>query len=175
MVGPGRNSVKPSSPAAGESFIVVALGSNVGPREEHLSFARDALRRGGFVWEFASTMHETDPVGGPAGQGAYLNQVLAASRESVLLSPEALLSLALAIERARGRERIERWGPRTLDIDLVLFGDLILQRPGLTVPHPRFHDRRFVLAPLVELLPNLVHPIEGLTVRQLLSRIENSA
>lgn len=175
MVKLSGNSVKQGSPSGGESFVVVALGSNLGVREEHLYFARESLRLGGLPWSLASTIHQTAPEGGPAGQGAYLNQVLAAATENVELSPEALLTLALEIERARGRIRAERWGPRTLDIDLLLFGDQILHRPGLVIPHPRIAERRFVLAPLVELLPDLVHPVRGLTMSELLSRIENPA
>lgn len=175
MVKLGGNSVKQGSPSGGESFVVVALGSNLGVREEHLYFARESLRRGGLPWGLASTIHETAPEGGPAGQRAYLNQVLAAATEDVRLSPADLLTLALEIERACGRIRSQRWGPRTLDIDLLLFGDQIVRRPGLVIPHPRLAERRFVLAPLAELLPDLVHPVCALTISELLNRIENPA
>lgn len=97
-----------------------------------------------------SPLYETDPVGGPA-QGAYLNAVVVLDTH---LSPGVLLDGCLAIERTRGRERRVRWGPRTLDLDLLIYGDETVDRPGLTVPHPGLRTRRFVLQPLVDAWPN---------------------
>lgn len=127
----------------------VALGSNLGDRHAHINAAFQALAA---LCDCrllaASSVHETEPVG-PAGQDRYLN---AAAVLETTLGPAALLERLLEIERSQGRrrEREERWGPRTLDLDLILFGPHVIAEPGLTVPHPRMLEREFVLAPLAE-------------------------
>lgn len=110
-----------------------------------------------------SGLYETEPVG-PPGQADYLNQVVVIETEQ---SPEALLEMALEIEDELGRERRERWGPRTIDLDLLLYGDLALSGCALTLPHPRLHERSFVLVPLAEVMPDWVHPRLGTSVRAL--------
>ena len=100
-----------------------------------------------------SPVYETAPVGGPAGQGPYLNLVVELETE---LSPRRLLEVARRLEDAAGRVRGERWGPRTLDVDILLVGDLSVDEPDLVVPHPRIWERRFVLHPLADLAPELV-------------------
>lgn len=105
-----------------------------------------------------SSLWETAPVGGPP-QGDYLNGVVVMH---TVLGPAPLLEGCLEIERAEGRERRERWGPRVLDLDLLLYGDAVIDAPGLRVPHPRMHDRRFVLAPLAEVWPDAIVPGRGL-------------
>ncbi len=117
----------------------------------------------------ASSIFETAPVG-PVPQGAFLNATAAVQ---TTLSARELLDRLQQIERSRDRDRAgeQRWGPRTLDLDLVLYGDAIIDEPGLTVPHPRMHERRFVLEPLAEIAADTVVPTLGLTVRQLLSRV----
>lgn len=132
-------------------FAYVALGSNLGDREAHLAAARAALAA---LPETrlvaASTVEETAPLGG-AAQPAYLNQmVLLATR----LEPRALLAACLAIERSRGRERGERWAPRTLDLDIVRFGTRRIAEPDLVVPHPGLADRDFWQRELAELEPH---------------------
>jgi 2-amino-4-hydroxy-6-hydroxymethyldihydropteridine diphosphokinase len=127
----------------------IALGSNLGDRLSHLRRAVEAIRSLGTVIS-VSSLYETDPVGGPA-QGRYLNAALVVDTE---LGPEALLSGLQAIEAEAGRARDVHWGPRTLDLDIVAYGGLALDLPGLTVPHPRAAERRFVLAPLAEIAPN---------------------
>jgi 2-amino-4-hydroxy-6-hydroxymethyldihydropteridine diphosphokinase len=102
-----------------------------------------------------SPVYETSPVGGPPGQGPYLNCVVELETS---LGPRELLELARRLEEAAGRERGERWGPRTLDVDVLLVGDLTVDEPDLVVPHPRMYERRFVLAPLADLAPELVPP-----------------
>jgi 2-amino-4-hydroxy-6-hydroxymethyldihydropteridine diphosphokinase len=121
----------------------LALGSNLGDREQHL---RDAV--GALPDRFdESSVWETDPVGGPSGQGAFLNMVVALETEK---SPRELLELCQSLERAAGRVREEHWGPRTLDVDVILVGDLVVNEPDLVVPHPLWRERAFVVEPLRE-------------------------
>ena len=150
----------------------IALGSNLGDRRAHLAAAVAQLRASaGIRVEAVSTPLETAPLGGPAGQGPYLNAVASLSTR---LPPRALLERLLAIERAEGRERRGevRFGPRTLDLDLLLYGDLRLDEPGLVLPHPRMEERVFVLAPLAELAPDLLLPRSGLSVRARLAQLQ---
>lgn len=147
----------------------VALGSNLGDRERHLAAAREALASTpGIALLGASSEHETDPVGGPAGQGAFLNAVVELEVE---LGPRELLVRLQAIEADRGRDRSreERWGPRTLDLDLLWMEGVTLAEPDLVVPHPRLAGRAFVLAPLAELAPAL--EVGGSTVAEHLASL----
>lgn len=143
----------------------IALGSNLGDRERHVN---DALRRLGSVEGVEitkiSTMCETDPVGPP--QGRYIN---AAAELRTTLSAEQLLREMLDIEEGLGRrrDRSQRWGPRVIDLDLLLFGDDVIDDPGLTVPHPRMHERLFVLEPLCEIAGPVVHPRLDRTIESL--------
>ena len=135
------------------SRAYVALGSNLGDRVAHLQNAVDALAAAaGVAVAAVSRVYETTPVGGPP-QDAYLNAVVAIDTD---LDPHALLALGQEIERAAERVRVERWGPRTLDVDVLLFDDLRLDDPDLTIPHPRMWERGFVLAPLRDVAPALV-------------------
>lgn len=127
----------------------LALGSNLGDRRGHLS---QALRRLPDVVA-VSQLYETDPVGGPPGQGAYLNCVV---ELRTTRSPRELLAAAQAAEAAAARVRVERWGPRTLDVDILLVGDEVVDEADLVVPHPRMWERGFVLVPLADLAPELV-------------------
>jgi 2-amino-4-hydroxy-6-hydroxymethyldihydropteridine diphosphokinase len=136
----------------------VGLGANLGPREETIRRALDLLQRASGVDVVAvSELRETDPVG-VADQPRFLNGV--AALETSLIARE-LLDLLLDVERELGRVRDERWGPRVIDLDLLLYGDETLDEPGLRVPHPRLHERRFALEPLAELAPELEIPGRG--------------
>ena len=127
----------------------LGLGSNLGDRWSILREAVAALPDLSEV----SPVYETAPVGGPADQPPYLNLVVALD---TALTPRELLQLANRLEAAAGRVRVERWGPRTLDVDVLLVGDLVVDEPDLQVPHPRMGERLFVLVPLADLDPALV-------------------
>ena len=127
----------------------VALGSNLGDRWAHLREAVAGLPDVVAV----SPVYETEAVGGPAGQPPYLNAVVELDTE---LSPRRLLEVARRLEEEAGRVRAERWGPRTLDVDVLLVGDLVVDEPDLQVPHPRLWQRAFVLVPLADLAPDVV-------------------
>jgi 2-amino-4-hydroxy-6-hydroxymethyldihydropteridine diphosphokinase len=147
----------------------VGLGSNMGDRERMLWSAVHMLTFNPEVEVVAvSSLRETDPVGFE-DQPRFLNAVAAIDTE---LDPRALLDLLLAIERELGRTREgPRFGPRTIDLDLLLYGDEVVDEPGLAVPHPRLHERRFVLEPLAELDPGLTVPEKG-SVQALLAGVE---
>lgn len=152
----------PETPAQQEALV--GLGSNLGESAQILSDAAQALAdTPGVHVKSVSSLYYTTPVGGVA-QPDYCNQ---AALLVTSLGPEELLGLLLAIEADFGRTRSVRWGPRTLDLDLLLFGQEVIQTSSLTVPHPRLHERGFVLAPLVELSPEWTHPTKGCTIRQL--------
>jgi 2-amino-4-hydroxy-6-hydroxymethyldihydropteridine diphosphokinase len=146
----------------------IAFGSNLGDRLGHLHAGRLGLEAHAGIVISKSRVFETDPVGGPDNQGAYLNAVVELETE---LEAHDLLRVLLEIERSRGRERRERWGPRTLDLDVLLYGDQIIQTPDLTVPHPRLHERAFVLEPLGDLVPDLEIPGLERTVNGLRSSV----
>jgi len=131
----------------------IAAGSNLGDRLGQLNAAINGLSAIGLIWG-VSSVYETAPVGGPA-QGPFLNAVILIDTAH---TPIGLLRELLLIERSRGRIRNERWGPRTLDLDLVLFDQEIVDEPGLTVPHPQMRHRRFVLEPLLEVWPEAAMP-----------------
>ncbi len=156
-----------SSPVA--AFI--ALGSNLGDREKHLRFALNELGTAeGVEVQSASHIYETDPVG-PPPQGPYFNAV---AQVLTTLTPLALLAFLLEIEERAGRRRGNtRNEARVLDLDLLLYGEEQIDEPGLVLPHPRLHERAFVLEPLAELAPTLLHPELGLTVGKLAESVRN--
>jgi 2-amino-4-hydroxy-6-hydroxymethyldihydropteridine diphosphokinase len=156
-----------------EDRVYVALGSNLGDRDGQLAAAIAALSATDGVEVVAvSPVYETDPVG-PPPQGAYLNATV---RLRSALTPGALLGRLLEIEAAQGRSRgSTRDAPRTLDLDLLFYGDQILTEPDLELPHPRLADRPFVLEPLCDLAPDFVHPVLQRTVENLARRVRDPA
>ena len=144
-------------------LVAVALGSNLGDRQAHLEFAVSHLR--GFLQHLrVSSFIDTAPVDVPDAQPRYLNGVVVGETS---LQAEDVLARLLAIERERGRERPSVRAARTLDLDLILFGDLVASTPELEIPHPRFRERHFVLAPLAEVAPEMVDPVTGRTIADL--------
>jgi 2-amino-4-hydroxy-6-hydroxymethyldihydropteridine diphosphokinase len=149
----------------------VGLGSNLGERESMIRLALDDLTRVPVTQLVrASSLYDTEPMG-DVEQPNFLNAV--AQLETELTARQLLWNLLL-IERRLGRVRTRRWGPRTIDLDLLLFGQQVVDEPDLTVPHPELLRRSFVLVPLVELDPLLVHPVTGETLVAHLSRLKNA-
>jgi len=145
----------------------VGMGSNLGDRAGNLLLALRGMKEAGLAVARLSSVYETEPVGVSEGQPPFLN--MAAELSAPLPSPEELLHLLLDIERALGRRRERPLAPRTLDLDLLLYGDESRATDALTLPHPRLHLRRFVLAPLAELIPDARHPTRGETFARLLA------
>lgn len=147
--------------------VAIALGSSLGDRAAHLAFAQERVAQ--LLPECrASRISETQPVGVVGEQTLFLNAAIVGV---TMLSARDLLTALHAIERERGRERTIRNAPRTLDLDLILYGDAIIDEPDLVVPHPRFRERAFVLDPLAEVAPGLVDPVTGLSVEALCQRL----
>jgi 2-amino-4-hydroxy-6-hydroxymethyldihydropteridine diphosphokinase len=147
----------------------LGVGSNLGDREATIRKAVELLGAAdGVEVVSVSTLRETEPWG-PVDQPPFLNGAIEVETD---LEPQGLLAVALGVERALGRVREgERWGPRTIDLDVLLYGDLVVDEPGLTLPHPRLHERRFALEPLAELSPHACVPGRG-RVGELLTALE---
>ena len=146
----------------------IGVGANLGEPVRQIRQAQDALSQNpGIVFMGASSFYRTQPVG-PVEQPPFVNAVFALEPE---IGPHDLLTILLDIEQKMGRVRKERWGPRVIDLDLLFYGDAVISGEGLEVPHPRLHERRFVLAPLAEIAPDFVHPVLKTPVSQLLDEL----
>jgi 2-amino-4-hydroxy-6-hydroxymethyldihydropteridine diphosphokinase len=147
----------------------IGLGANLGDREATIRRALGRLRAHPHIEVTAvSPLIETDPVGGPPGQPPFLNGAAALETD---LAPHALLDVLKATEEGLGRRPRGRWGPREIDLDLLLYADRVVETDGLTVPHPRLSERRFVLAPLAEIAPDARDPLTERTVREMLAAL----
>jgi 2-amino-4-hydroxy-6-hydroxymethyldihydropteridine diphosphokinase len=152
-----------------KSRAFLGLGGNLGSPLEHFRQARQQLAEHRKIELLSSSpVYQTPPLGGPEGQPDYLNAVLEIQTS---LSAQNLLHLCRQVEDAAGRVREIHWGPRTLDIDLLIFAELVTDDPLLTLPHPRLHLRHFVLQPLYDLNPQLQHPGLNRTIQELLTQL----
>ena len=152
-------------------IVYLALGSNLGDREQYLRSAVDGLSRREVHIVRAASIYSTEPRE-VRDQPWFLNTAIEGNTS---LSPEALLQTCLAIEEENHRKRDMDKGPRTLDIDIIFYGNEIIRTPDLSIPHPHFSDRRFVLEPLAEIAPEFVDPVSGKTIRQLLAATPDKA
>lgn len=157
------------SPPGAPLDAVIGMGSNLGDRMAHLAAALGGLRRLGRV-TMVSSLYETEPVGPP--QPKFLN---AAARLETKLEPMKLLAALLELEQERGRIRRERWGPRTLDLDLLWFQGKIVDEPALKVPHPGLKDRAFALLPLLDVAASAIDPRTGRTYADVLESLSDGS
>jgi len=154
-------------------MVLLAFGANLG---EPCAQILDAWNRLGQIpgveCQRLSSFYVTEPVGGPDNQPQFLN---CAGLVFTTLSPEQFLNEIMEIETKMGRQRTEHWGPRTIDIDILLLGDIVIQTDRLTIPHPRMHDRRFVLDPAAEIAPEMIHPLLGKSVAEMRNEKNDSS
>jgi 2-amino-4-hydroxy-6-hydroxymethyldihydropteridine diphosphokinase len=153
------------------SIVYIGIGSNLGDREKNCSRSVDLLEKNGIVIRQESSLYETIPWG-LRDQPLFLNMVIKVETE---LKPQELLELLKNVEIEVGREKSSRWGPRIIDLDILLYDDIALNEETLTVPHPYLHKRDFVLIPLCEIAPDVRHPVLQLTMRELLQMLRNKS
>lgn len=146
------------------SVVYLGLGSNIGNRKDNCLMAISLLEENGLKITKRSAMHETEPWG-VRDQPGFINMVVETKTDIV---PRELLALIKKIEYDMGRRPAKKWGPRVIDIDILLYDDLIMREDDLSIPHPLMHERAFVLKPLSEVAPERMHPVLRKTVRQLL-------
>jgi 2-amino-4-hydroxy-6-hydroxymethyldihydropteridine diphosphokinase len=151
--------------------LFLSLGGNLGNTREIFEGAYPLIEKKIGKISVYSSIYQTQ-AWGPIPQDDFLNQVLLVS---TTLNPQACLTEMLAIEKEFGRERKERWGPRTLDLDLLYYGDMIIVEADLVIPHPRIAERKFILTPLAEIAPMYVDPVSGLTANAMLLACEDTS
>ncbi|MBQ0140070.1 MAG: 2-amino-4-hydroxy-6-hydroxymethyldihydropteridine diphosphokinase [Kurthia sp.] len=150
------------------TIAYISLGSNMGDKVESLRQAVELLHQNSSIEVTkVSSIYDTDPVG-YEDQDVFMNLVV---EVETTLSSEALLIVCQAIEQQLKRVRIIRWGPRTMDLDIILYGNEVIHTDNLIVPHPRMHERAFVLVPLAEIAPNVVQPVENTSITELLAQV----
>jgi 2-amino-4-hydroxy-6-hydroxymethyldihydropteridine diphosphokinase len=147
------------------STVHIGIGSNLGDREEHCLKAIRLFPEKGVLVRRRSSVYETEPWG-VKDQARFLNMAI---EGETALTPARLLEVLKMIEDEVGRVETYRWGPRVIDLDILLYDDLVMSTPELTIPHPRMHEREFVLRPLAEIAPDKTHPVLKKTVKELLS------
>ncbi|MFQ5429205.1 MAG: 2-amino-4-hydroxy-6-hydroxymethyldihydropteridine diphosphokinase [Phycisphaerae bacterium] len=151
----------------------IGLGSNLGRRKRNIAAALNALEHTREIEIVGvSSLYETSPEGGPDDQPMFINAV---AHIKTSLTPERLLAVCQNIEDSLGRKRALRWGPRTIDLDILCYDQVIRADPDLTLPHPMMHERTFVMRPLAEVAPDLMHPTLERTARAILESLDASA
>jgi 2-amino-4-hydroxy-6-hydroxymethyldihydropteridine diphosphokinase len=149
----------------------IAIGSNLGDRAANVRKAAQLTCDGAKASLVSmSSLYETDPWG-ITEQGAFVNAVMSVETS---LAPSALLAHLKSIESVMGRKKVLRWGPRVIDLDIIFYGDLVMDKNGLTIPHPRAHERAFVMVPLAEIAPDLKHPVVGRSAADIAKSLDSS-
>lgn len=147
-------------------MVYLGLGSNIGKREDNCAKAISLLEKNGLKIAKRSTMHETEPWG-VRDQPRFINMALEAETD---LSPEELLTVIKTIENKMGRRPGKKWGPRIIDIDIIIYDNVSMTSDDLSIPHPLMHEREFVLRPMSEIAPDMKHPVLGITISELLDK-----
>jgi 2-amino-4-hydroxy-6-hydroxymethyldihydropteridine diphosphokinase len=148
-------------------YAFIGIGSNTGDKEENCREAIDKLGKSCGNIKKISSVHITEPWG-LRDQPSFVNMAV---KIETGLDPEALLLALKSIESDMGREKSVKWGPRCIDLDILVYDDVVMDTDALTIPHPMLHQRKFALAPLEEIAPELVHPVKGKTIRELLGEV----
>lgn len=151
------------------AVVYIGLGSNLGNRKENCSRALTALSNNDIIIKKQSSLNETEPWG-IKGEPEFINMV---AEVETYKTPGELLNLLKKIEKDIGRQETYKWGPRVIDLDILLYDSLVVEEPDLKIPHPLMHMREFTLTPLSEIAPEVVHPILKKTVKSLLDELEN--
>ncbi|MEW6068932.1 MAG: 2-amino-4-hydroxy-6-hydroxymethyldihydropteridine diphosphokinase [Nitrospirota bacterium] len=151
------------------SVVYIGIGSNLGDRHKNCEHAIELLEKRGIIVKKKSSMHETAPWG-IKDQPVFINMVIEIETG---LKPKELLRLLKDVEKEAGRKETFKWGPRIIDLDILLFDDIVLNENDLKIPHPSMHKRDFVLMPLCEIAPDIKHPVLNLSVKDLMQKLSN--
>lgn len=151
------------------SIVYIGIGSNLGNREENCLHAIKLLEKGGIIVKKRSSLYETEPWG-VKDQPPFLNMAI---EIETALKPKVLLKILKDVEKEVGRKESTKWGPRIIDLDILLIDNIVLNKDNLKIPHPFMHERDFVLRPLHEIAPSVKHPLLKMTVRELLQKLDS--